>query len=68
MQERQIRVYRSRSKSSDPCIILQGKWLAELGFAAGDYLSITNPSDQQICIQIKEKFSDQELPKRKSNK
>lgn len=53
-EERNIRVYNSRSYDA-PCIILQGKWLAELGFSAGDYLSVKCQKDQ-ITIQIKERF------------
>lgn len=69
MQEtkREIRVYTSRSNTSYPCIILQGKWLADLGFSAGDYLSIDG-EDQKISIQIKEKFQNVEEKETKRKK
>ena len=59
MQEisRKIRVYTSRANLSNPCIILQGKWLADLGFTAGDFLSVKG-QDQKISIQIKEKYQE----------
>ncbi len=56
--KRTIRVYTSRANLNNPCIILQGKWLARLGFSAGDYLSITE-ANQKIIIQIKEKFNQE---------
>ena len=58
-QERKIRVYNSRANTANPCIILQGKWLADLGFNAGDYLSISC-SRENINISIKEKFNSEE--------
>ena len=58
--QREIRAYTSRSNTSYPCIVLQGKWLADLGFSVGDYLSI-NCEDQKITINIKEKFSKAEV-------
>lgn len=42
----------------DPCIILQGKWLADLGFTAGDYLSI-DCKENQIIITLQENFQQE---------
>ena len=39
MKERKIRVYNSLRKHGDPSILLQGAWLADAGFAPGDYIS-----------------------------
>ena len=58
MEERKLRVYHSTRNHKDPCIILQGKWLADLGFAAGDYLSIKT-KENQIIITIQEKFQQE---------
>lgn len=58
MEERKLRVYQSRKNQKDPCIILQGKWLANLGFAAGDYLSV-NCQENQIIITIQEKYQQE---------
>lgn len=57
--ERKIRVYHSRANTDNPCIILQGKWLADAGFAAGDYLTV-NYSNNHINITIREKFNAEE--------
>ena len=57
MEDRKIRVYHSRANQNDPSIILQGKWLAACGFAAGDYLSV-KCSENQLIISIQEKFKD----------
>lgn len=52
-KEREIRVYTSRSNTAFPCIILQGKWLADIGFVAGDYLSI-KCQNKKITIEHKQ--------------
>ena len=65
MSERTLRVYRSNSNPNNPMIILQGKWLANLNFAAGDYLTLSCQNNL-IKIQIKEKFQkEQEQPREK---
>lgn len=55
MEERRIRVYKSRRDEELPCIILQGKWLEEAGFHPGDYLSVSY-ENEVITISIKEKY------------
>lgn len=44
MKQREMTVYRARGTSmeiSNPLIMLQGKWLRDLGFSTGDRISVT---------------------------
>jgi len=56
-KDREVRVYRSRRNHVDPCIILEGKWLMEMGFNPGDYLTITKKAEH-LEVHIKEKYVD----------
>ena len=55
MKERKIRVYNSLRKHGDPSILLQGAWLADAGFAPGDYISV-KCQENQLTIQLEKKF------------
>lgn len=54
MKDRKLRVYNSTRKYGDPCILLQGAWLAEAGFTPGDYISVIC-QDNKLTIQIEKK-------------
>lgn len=54
-KDRKIRVYRSRFNRENPCIIMQGKWLAEMGYNAGDYLRVKYNGDH-IEIYIDKRY------------
>lgn len=44
MKKREMTVYRARGNYSDnqkPLIMMQGKWLGDIGFAVGDRISVT---------------------------
>ena len=44
MKQREMTVYRARGTSigtNNPLIMLQGKWLRDLGFSTGDRISVT---------------------------
>ena len=55
MKERKLRVYNSTRKYGDPGILLQGVWLAEAGFAPGDYISV-KCQENQLTIQLEKKY------------
>ena len=59
MKERSIRVYKSQKDNRRPAIILQGKWLQDIGYAAGDYLSVIE-EEGKIIISIREKYIPEE--------
>ena len=44
MKSREMTVYRARGNGKDltvPMIMMQGKWLRDMGFAVGDRVSVT---------------------------
>ena len=51
MKDRNIRVYYA-PQGVYPKIILQGKWLRDAGFQAGDFLSVS-VQDKELKITIK---------------
>ena len=55
MKERKIRVYNSLHKHGDHSNLLQGAWLADAGFAPGDYISV-KCQENQLTIQLEKKF------------
>jgi toxic protein SymE len=63
MKERKLRVYKSTRNYAQPSIVLQGAWLAEAGFAPGDYISVSC-QENRLTIQIDAKFNPaDEAPK-----
>lgn len=56
MKERKLKIQYSPGtelKDKIPRIVLQGKWLKELGFEVGEYVIITSMSfENSICIHI----------------
>ena len=59
MKDRNMRVYRARRNNKYPSIILQGKWLHDVGYSAGDYIKVTE-EEGRIIISIKEKYLPEE--------
>lgn len=62
MKERKLKVTYapgSEYKEQIPRIVLQGKWLKELGFEVGEYV-IISPSNENIVIS---KYSESKIPK-----
>ncbi|HFH9926310.1 TPA: SymE family type I addiction module toxin [Streptococcus suis] len=62
MTERKLKVTYapgSEYKEQIPRIVLQGKWLKELGFEVGEYV-IISPSNENIVIS---KYSESKIPK-----
>jgi len=49
MNIRQLKVYESANGRKDPCIMLQGQWLKDIGFQRGDQVEILY---EQGCIAV----------------
>ena len=54
MQTRELKVYESANGRRDPCIVLQGKWVSDLGFKKGDKIAIQYDQGQIGVVLIKE--------------
>lgn len=61
MKQREMTVYRARGTSmeiNNPLIMLQGKWLRDLGFSTGDRISVTCESGRLIVERTGRIWSD----------
>ena len=56
MKSREMTVYRARGNGKDltvPMIMMQGKWLRDMGFAVGDRVSVTL-QDGKLVVESNE--------------
>lgn len=61
MKHREMTVYRARGTSmeiNNPLIMLQGKWLRDLGFSTGDRISVTCEGGRLIVERTGRIWSD----------
>ena len=61
MKQREMTVYRARGTSigtNNPLIMLQGKWLRDLGFSTGDRISVTCDGGRLIVEKTGRIWSD----------
>lgn len=62
MDERKLTVYNGRGafKKSPPQILLQGKWLEQAGFSAGDKITVKCQQGQLIITKDETKIESEE--------
>lgn len=61
MKQREMTVYRARGTSMEdnkPLIMLQGKWLRDVGFSTGDRISVTCEGGRLIVERTGRIWSD----------
>lgn len=61
MKQREMTVYRARGASTEmnnPLIMLQGKWLREMGFSTGDRIAVTCEGGKLIVERTGRIWSD----------
>lgn len=61
MKSREMTVYRARGNAKDltvPMIMMQGKWLREMGFAVGDRVSVTLQDGKLVVERTGRVWSD----------
>lgn len=54
MLTRQLKVYQSANNHKNPCIILQGKWVNNIGFKKGEIVDIQYDHGQINILLTKE--------------
>ena len=54
MLTRRLKVYETANNRKDPCIILQGKWINNIGFKKGERVDIQYDQGQINIVLIKE--------------
>lgn len=61
MKSREMTVYRARGNGKDltvPMIMMQGKWLRDMGFAVGDRVSVTLQDGKLVVERTGRVWSD----------
>ena len=61
MKSREMTVYRARGNDKDltvPMIMMQGKWLRDMGFAVGDRVSVTLQDGKLVVERTGRVWSD----------
>ena len=61
MKSREMTVYRARGNGKDitvPMIMMQGKWLRDMGFAVGDRVSVTVQDGKLVVERTGRVWSD----------
>lgn len=61
MKSREMTVYRARGNGKDltvPMIMMQGKWLRDMGFAVGDRVSVTSQDGKLVVERTDRVWSD----------
>ena len=62
MKQREMTVYRARGTSMEmnrPLIMLQGKWLRDMGFSTGDRIAVTCEDGKLIVERTGKIWSDE---------
>ena len=61
MKKREMTVYRARGTSvevNNPLIMMQGKWLRDMGFTVGDRISVTLQDGKLVVERTGRMWSD----------
>ena len=65
MLSKQLKVYESSKRQGDPCILLQGKWVRDLGFQKGANVDILYNQGQISIVLIKDQNPPADLSTKK---